>query len=218
MVDHTQRGLEYLSFDKYWNWVPRSLERDDPPSFSEEQPQWGRFDHILPTDWSCQHMSARLRASMIGPPINQKKNTIYFNQQMEVNMKKARNLHFFHRLREHFFWILMYVLIQSTSKLTVDSKIYQGGGQGNNLNILTQGIKKTQFEMCGMGRGLMFGGVCAKQGRFACWDPLKDSVSWPLTGPQGQRIFLIGFWPQRPAQSWYRPSVNVSQCLKVVSP
>ena len=28
----------------------------------------------------------------------------------------------------------------------------------------------------------MFGGVCPRQGHFACWDPLKDSVSWPLTG------------------------------------
>ena len=71
----------------YWNWVPRSSERDDPPPFlKSSQPAVPRSDHILPTDWSCQHMSARLRASMIGPPIKQK-NTIYFNQQMEVNMK-----------------------------------------------------------------------------------------------------------------------------------
>ena len=37
-------------------------------------------------------MSARLRASMIGPPIKQKKNTIYFNRQMEVYMKKGNKV------------------------------------------------------------------------------------------------------------------------------
>ena len=36
-------------------------------------------------------------------------------------------------------------------------------------------------QHCGMGVGLMFGGVCPRQGHFACWAPLKDSVSWPFT-------------------------------------